>query len=55
LIRASTPLFRALDRVDARDKPGQDETMRPSGSLIPPQNFSRTALRESRSGFPGLV
>jgi hypothetical protein len=49
LIRASTPLFRLLEGVDAhgsspwaegpRDKPGQDEVIRPISSLVRPQNF----------------
>jgi hypothetical protein len=55
LIRASTPFFRPLEGVDAhgsspwaegpRDKPGQDEVIRPISSLVRPQNFPRTALR----------
>jgi hypothetical protein len=34
LIRASTPLFRALEDVDGRDIPSQDETRGPISSLI---------------------
>jgi hypothetical protein len=30
--------------VDGRDKPGQDEVIRPISSLVRAQNFSRTAL-----------
>jgi len=42
LIRASTPFFRALEGVDGRDKPGQDET---GGAIIRLRDFPRTALR----------
>src|ERR1700730_11091143 len=58
LIRASTPLFRALKDVDAhgtnrwaegpRAKPGQDENRGPISSFSQPQDFPRTALREGR-------
>src|SRR5260370_40315332 len=37
LIRASTSLLRALEGVDGRAKPGQDEVSRPISSLIRPQ------------------
>ena len=45
LIRASTSLFRALEGVDGRDKPGQDEISGSICSVIRPQDFPRTALR----------
>jgi hypothetical protein len=61
LIRASTSLLRALEGEDAhgtrpwaegpRDKPGQDEIGGSFCSVIRPQGFPRTALRES--GHPG--
>ena len=52
LIRASTSLFRALEGVDGRDKLGQDEISGSICSVIRPQDFPRTALRES--GNPGI-
>jgi hypothetical protein len=45
LSRVSTSLFPALEGVDGRAKPGQDETGEPIPSLSLPQNFPRTALR----------
>jgi hypothetical protein len=41
LIRASTSLFRALEGVDGRDKPGQDEISGSICSVIRPQDFPR--------------
>jgi hypothetical protein len=51
LIRASMSLFRPPQGVGGRDKPGQDEISRSFCSVIRPQDFPRTALRES--GNPG--
>jgi hypothetical protein len=51
LIRASTSLFRTLEGVDGRDRPGQDEISGSICSVIRPQDFPRTVLRES--GNPG--
>jgi hypothetical protein len=45
LIRASTSLFQALEGVDGRDKPGQDEIRGSTCSVMQPQDFPRTALR----------
>ena len=45
LIRASTSLFRTLEGVDGRDRPGQDEISGSICSVIRPQDFPRTALR----------
>src|SRR6266702_2090293 len=56
LIRASTSLFRALEGVDGRAKPGQDEIGGSICSVIRPQDFPRTALRESGNPGPqGLI
>jgi hypothetical protein len=51
LIRASTPLFRLLEGVDGRAKPGQDKVIRPISSLFRPQHFPRTALRDAGEGL----
>ena len=39
-----------LGTLDGRDKPGQDEVIRPISSLVRPQNFPPTALRGAGEG-----
>jgi hypothetical protein len=51
LIRVSTPLFRPLKGVDGRDKPGQDEVIRPISLLFGRRIFPRTALPLAGEGM----
>ena len=51
LIRVSTSLFRPAQGVDGRVETGQDEIGKAISLLWSPQDFPRTALRES--GDPG--
>ena len=50
LIRASTPLFRLLQGVDGRAKPGQDEVIRPISFLFGRKIFPGQPCRKRGEG-----
>jgi hypothetical protein len=54
LIRVSTPFCRLLEGVDGRDKPGQDEVIRPTSSFVRPQDFPGGEAGEGNV-MPGLL